>query len=64
MNVENAKRLARSIRRCLSSLDTDAKCYHCRHDPEFEEIKSFLISKANQLDPDRTIMQKMNAKTK
>ena len=57
MEQTNAKRLARSIRRLLSSLDTDTKCYRYQHDPEFEGVKAYLINKANQLDPDRAIPQ-------
>ena len=58
MEQMNVKRLARSIRRLLSSLDNDAKCYHYQNDTGFREIKTYLISKANRLDPDHSIPQK------
>ena len=58
MNMENAKRLARLIRRVLSSLDGDSKCYRYQNDAELKEVKAYLIHKANQLDSDHVIPQK------
>ncbi len=58
MNQESQKRLARSIRKVLSDLDSDAKCFCYTNEPEFKEVKAYLINTANTLDPERAIPQK------
>lgn len=55
MNEESKKRLARSIRATLSSLDNDAKCFGYANEPEFQELKDYLITTANTLNPDKAI---------
>ncbi len=63
MNHESKKRLARSIRKVLSNLDSDAKCFCFTNEPEFKEVKAYLINTANKLDTERTIPQKRGEET-
>lgn len=58
MDKESKKRLARSIRKILSDLDSDAKCFCYTNEPEFKDVKAYLINTANKLDTERTIPQK------